>query len=74
MSLLDFEDVVHSNPPRTARNGPEAVNSHYNVLNVEEMADAIAVVKRAMRAGLTAICFVLPYSSFSGTRSSQEQG
>lgn len=43
--FLDFADSFLSYPPYNIRSGRQIVNTHYSVLNVESMADAVALDK-----------------------------
>lgn len=60
-SLLDSVDLVLNDPPYTVRSGREDASSHYDVLTLESMADAVALYKRSMRPVAQSHLF---YSSF----------
>lgn len=48
---MDFVDLVLSDHPYNVRSGRGDVNSHYDVLTLEDMEDVVAICELRMRPG-----------------------
>lgn len=71
--LLEFSGMLLGDVQYSIRSGLEDVISHYGVAPLERIADAAALSKGVRRLAVTAMCFVLRYSSISSTRCCQQQ-
>lgn len=66
-SLLDSVYILLSGPTYNIRIRPKDI-IFYDIVTLEGLVDALDLFEWVMRLGLTAICFVLLYSSVSDKR------